>query len=65
MAWISNGGFTCSGQEYRLLEWLDKVTYPREAKFADDEYAKMVYPSVVKRLIDFGVRLLLFFQVNS
>jgi len=65
MAWTSNDGFICSGQEYQLLEWLDKVTYPREAKFADDEYAKMVYSSVVKRLIDFGVRSLLFFQVNS
>jgi len=50
-----------SGQEYQLLEWLKEVTYPREAKFADCEYARSVYPSVVRRVINFGVRL--FFSI--
>lgn len=57
MPWTSNGAFTCSGQEYQLLEWLTKVVYPKEAKFADDGYAQRAYPSVVRRLINFGVRL--------
>jgi len=39
--------------------------YPREAKFADDEYAQRVYPSVVQRLINFGVRSLIPYGYSS
>ena len=47
--------FVISGQQYELLDWLENVTFPMEAKFADVEFAKAIYPSVVRRLIDSGV----------
>ncbi|KAF8660610.1 hypothetical protein AX16_001589 [Volvariella volvacea WC 439] len=43
-----------SGQQYELLDWLDKVTFPTEAKFADTKYARETYESVVKRVLDCG-----------
>lgn len=42
------------GQEYQLLEWLDKVTYPMEAKFSESDFAERTYKSVVRNIIDFG-----------
>ncbi|KAG6873806.1 hypothetical protein C0995_011031 [Termitomyces sp. Mi166 len=45
-----------SGQEYELLEWLDKVTFPMEAKFLDIEFARRSYEYAVRRIIDCGVR---------
>ncbi|KII88295.1 hypothetical protein PLICRDRAFT_54137 [Plicaturopsis crispa FD-325 SS-3] len=43
-----------SGQQYELLEWLEKCTFPLEAKFADLEFARTAYLSVVRRVIDSG-----------
>ncbi|GAA5835886.1 hypothetical protein JCM9279_002131 [Rhodotorula babjevae] len=42
------------GQEFELLDWLDKVTFPAEAKFADVAYARRTYEDVVDRLINSG-----------
>lgn len=46
---------SCSGQEYELLDWLKYCTFPLEAKFADDVFAKRVYTTVVRRIVDAGV----------
>ncbi|TFK42283.1 hypothetical protein BDQ12DRAFT_675940 [Crucibulum laeve] len=43
-----------SGQQYELLDWLDKVTFPMEAKFANTEFAQRTYQNVVRRIIDCG-----------
>ncbi|VDB82910.1 unnamed protein product [Peniophora sp. CBMAI 1063] len=43
-----------SGQQYELLDWLENVTFPVEAQFADVEFAKRTYSNVVRRLIDSG-----------
>ncbi|KIJ41896.1 hypothetical protein M422DRAFT_68111 [Sphaerobolus stellatus SS14] len=42
------------GGQYELLDWLDKLTFPTEAKFGNSKYATKVYRSVVKRLLDCG-----------
>jgi guanine deaminase len=43
------------GQEYELLDWLQQLTFPREAKFSDVEYAEKVYDEVVRRNLNAGV----------
>ncbi|KAJ8519515.1 hypothetical protein ONZ45_g3543 [Pleurotus djamor] len=43
-----------SGQQYELLQWLDNVTFPMEANFADVNFAKETYTSVVRRIINCG-----------
>ncbi|GAA5862532.1 hypothetical protein JCM3774_001050 [Rhodotorula dairenensis] len=42
------------GQQYELLDWLDNLTFPAEAKFADAAHARRVYNSVVERVISTG-----------
>ncbi|GAA5936591.1 hypothetical protein JCM3775_000140 [Rhodotorula graminis] len=42
------------GQEFELLDWLDQVTFPAEAKFKDVAYARRTYEDVVDRLINSG-----------
>ena len=37
-----------------LLDWLDKCTFPMEAKFADIEFAKLVYDAFVDDMIANG-----------
>lgn len=37
------------GMHLPLLDWLETYTFPKEAKFADSEYARRVYTSSVKR----------------
>jgi hypothetical protein len=44
------------GQQYQLLDWLEKITFPTEAAFDNPEHAKLVYPDVVNTTIGFGVR---------
>lgn len=39
----------------QLLDWLNNVTFPREAKFADVDYARRIYPAVVRRTLGLGV----------
>jgi cytosine/adenosine deaminase-related metal-dependent hydrolase len=46
-----------SGQQYQLLDWLENVTFPMEAKFSDIDFARRTYRSVVRRIIDSGVRI--------
>ena len=43
------------GGQYELMDWLDKVTFPTEAKFVDVDFARHVYQSVVRRTLDAGV----------
>ncbi|KAK0239932.1 hypothetical protein EDD85DRAFT_467981 [Armillaria nabsnona] len=43
-----------SGQQYELLDWLSNVTFPMETKFADPNFARDIYPSVVRRIINNG-----------
>ncbi|KAI0780664.1 guanine deaminase [Trametes elegans] len=43
-----------SGQQYELLDWLENVTFPLESRFADPDFARRVYTSVIKRTIDYG-----------
>lgn len=46
-----------SGGQYQLLDWLQHVTFPTEAKFSDAIFAQRAYESVVRRVIDAGVGL--------
>ncbi|KAF7323100.1 hypothetical protein HMN09_00090200 [Mycena chlorophos] len=50
-----------SGQQYELLDWLEKITFPMESKFRDPEFAKRTYPSVVRRIIDSGTTTCCYF----
>ncbi|CAK5277358.1 unnamed protein product [Mycena citricolor] len=43
-----------SGQQYELLEWLEKITFPMESRFSDPAFAHATYSSVVRRMIDAG-----------
>ncbi|KAH9945880.1 guanine deaminase [Epithele typhae] len=43
-----------SGQQHELLDWLAEVTFPMEARFADVDFARRTYTSVVKRTLDYG-----------
>ncbi|GAA6050795.1 hypothetical protein JCM3770_001650 [Rhodotorula araucariae] len=42
------------GQQFELLDWLDQVTFPAEAQFADPEHARRTYEDVVERNINSG-----------
>ncbi|EKM55167.1 uncharacterized protein PHACADRAFT_255596 [Phanerochaete carnosa HHB-10118-sp] len=50
-----------SGQEYELLDWLKHYTYPLEAKFKDKSFAKRVYTTVVRRIVDAGTTTCCYF----
>ncbi|KAI1437864.1 guanine deaminase [Xylaria sp. CBS 124048] len=43
------------GQSMHILDWLDKVTFPNEARFSDPEYARRVYASCVDGFLQQGV----------
>ncbi|KAH6894984.1 guanine deaminase [Coprinopsis sp. MPI-PUGE-AT-0042] len=43
-----------TGQQYELLDWLAKVTFPMEAKFEDVEFAKRMYTRVVRDFVNAG-----------
>jgi len=45
------------GGQYQLLDWLEMVTFPTEAKFAETDCARRSYRSVIRRTLDAGVRL--------
>lgn len=45
-----------SGQQHELLDWLSEVTFPMESRFANIDFAREAYQSVVRRIIDYGVR---------
>jgi guanine deaminase len=44
-----------------LMKWLNEYTFPEEARYADAEYAREVYPSLVRRLIRNGTTTALYF----
>jgi cytosine/adenosine deaminase-related metal-dependent hydrolase len=46
---------TTSGQQYELLDWLNEVTFPTEARFIDVDFARRAYELIVKRIINSGV----------
>ena len=54
---LPNERWFSSGQEHELLDWLAEVTFPMEARFADADFAKRAYTSVIKRTLDYGVRM--------
>ncbi|MFV0362895.1 MAG: amidohydrolase family protein [Suipraeoptans sp.] len=41
-------GFRAMGMDMELLDWLDKVTFPEEAKYSDEKYAKAGYEIFAK-----------------
>lgn len=43
------------GQGMHILDWLDGVTFPNEAKFADPEYARRVYGRCIDGFLKQGV----------
>jgi len=44
-----------TGSTLQLLDWLEQLTFPLEGKFSDLDFAKKVYPEVVKRNLKLGV----------
>ncbi|KAI0179600.1 guanine deaminase [Hypoxylon sp. FL1284] len=43
------------GQGLHILDWLDKVTFPHEARFSDPTYARRVYESCVEGFLKQGI----------
>ncbi|KAJ8131082.1 hypothetical protein O1611_g2547 [Lasiodiplodia mahajangana] len=43
------------GQSMHILDWLDDVTFPNEARFRDPEYARRVYASCVDGFLQQGI----------
>ncbi len=47
----ANRGF---GLDLPLLPWLEKYTFPEEMKYNDTNYAKQIYPKLIKDLVKNG-----------
>ncbi|KAI2609103.1 guanine deaminase [Hypoxylon fragiforme] len=43
------------GQSMHILEWLEQVTFPNEARFADPAYARRIYSDCVESFLRQGV----------
>ncbi|KAI8163440.1 Guanine deaminase [Colletotrichum sp. SAR 10_70] len=43
------------GQGLHILDWLDQVTFPHEARFSDPQYARKVYESCVDGFLKQGI----------
>lgn len=43
------------GQGMHILDWLDGITFPNEAKFADASYAEKVYEKLVRGMLRQGI----------
>ncbi|KAI1343264.1 guanine deaminase [Xylariaceae sp. FL0016] len=43
------------GQSMHILDWLDKVTFPNEAKFRDPAYARRIYARCVDGFLQQGI----------
>ncbi|KAI1260407.1 guanine deaminase [Xylariaceae sp. FL1019] len=43
------------GQSMHILDWLSEVTFPNEAKFADEEYARRVYDNAIEGFLQQGI----------
>jgi guanine deaminase len=46
------------------FEWLEKATFPNEAKCSDVQYAKALYTRLVKRLLRNGTTTVQYFATN-
>ncbi|KAM0456568.1 hypothetical protein ACHAPV_005112 [Trichoderma viride] len=49
--WMQRG----LGQGMHILDWLDGITFPNEAKFADTSHAEKVYEKLVRGMLRQGV----------
>lgn len=49
--WMQRG----LGQGMHILDWLDGITFPNEAKFVDASYAEKVYEKLVRGMLRQGV----------
>ena len=49
------------GQGLHILDWLDQVTFPHEAKFSDTRYAKSVYTRCVEMALRQGITTACYF----
>ena len=56
---------TTSGQQYELLDWLQQITFPMEARFVDVDFARRAYRHIVKRVINSGVPQSFFLQFSG
>ncbi|WFD01230.1 guanine deaminase [Malassezia yamatoensis] len=45
---------TGHGMHLQLLDWLEQLTFPEEAKFSDAQYAEQLYASVIDRYLRSG-----------
>jgi guanine deaminase len=53
------------GLDEELLQWLDKYTFPEEAKYSNEEYAKRLYTNLAKELWRNGTtRVVLFSTIH-
>ena len=43
------------GQGMHILDWLDQITFPQEARFADPDHARHVYPRLVRSMLRQGI----------
>jgi guanine deaminase len=43
------------GQGMHILDWLDRITFPQEARFSDPEHARSVYPRLVRSMLRQGI----------
>ncbi|KAK3372918.1 hypothetical protein B0T24DRAFT_621710 [Lasiosphaeria ovina] len=43
------------GQGMHILDWLDKITFPNEARFSDPGYARCVYSSCIDGMLRQGI----------
>ncbi|MBV7274134.1 guanine deaminase [Clostridium sp. PL3] len=54
------------GLDEELLEWLEKYTFPEEAKYSDSEYSKRLYTNLAKQLWRNGTtRVVLFSSIHT
>jgi guanine deaminase len=53
------------GLDEELLQWLEKYTFPEEAKYSNEEYAKRLYTNLAKELWRNGTtRVVLFSTIH-
>jgi cytosine/adenosine deaminase-related metal-dependent hydrolase len=53
--------FTGTGMDLPLLAWLEKYTFPSEAKFKNTDFAKMAYEKSIKRHLKCGTTFASYF----
>eukprot|EP01098_Paradermamoeba_levis_P005229 TRINITY_DN2220_c0_g1_i1.p1 TRINITY_DN2220_c0_g1~~TRINITY_DN2220_c0_g1_i1.p1 ORF type:complete len:476 (-),score=150.36 TRINITY_DN2220_c0_g1_i1:78-1454(-) len=51
-----------TGQGVPLLDWLNQFTFPTEAKYSDENFARDVYTKVVRRAIKNGITTSVYFS---